>query len=230
MRRPTVIAATAGAILALLGAGGVLVVAGDEQPQRAAAPAPPAAVQEIPPSAPEAPPVAEELPLALPALPSPVPAASFKLYGLPLPAKAPTNERAPGPIIAIGEIEIPSIQVKHTVYEGITLTVVDHGPGHWPGSALPGDPGNTVFAGHRTVNSRPFHNLDLVKPGDRVVFRVGGRTSVYQITKNFVVDGSETHIALPTPQPTVTLFACHPKGSAKQRIVVQGKLLPGESA
>jgi sortase A len=229
MQRPTVVAATAGAILTLLGAAGVLLVAGDEQPQTAA-PAPLPAVQEIPPAAPEAPPVAEELPLALPALPSPVPAASFRLYGLPLPAKAPTNERAPGPIIAIGEIEIPSIQVKHTVYEGITLTVVDHGPGHWPGSALPGDPGNTVFAGHRTVNSRPFHNLDLVKPGDRVVFRVGGRTSVYQITKNFVVDGSETHIALPTPQPTVTLFACHPKGSAKQRIVVQGKLLPGESA
>lgn len=229
MKKPTVIAATAGTILALLGAGGVLVVAGDEQPQRAAAPAPPPAVEELPPAAP-GPPAAQELPPALPALPSPVPAASFKLYGLPLPAKAPTNERAPGPIIAIGEIEIPSIQVKHTLYEGITLTVVDHGPGHWPGSALPGDPGNTVFAGHRTVNSRPFHNLDLVKPGDRVIFRVGGRTSVYQITKNFVVDGSETHIALPTPQPTVTLFACHPKGSAKQRIVVQGKLLPGESA
>lgn len=229
MQRPTVIAATAGAILALLCAAGVLVVAGDEQPQSAAAPAPPPAVEELPPAAPE-PPAADELPPALPALPSPVPAASFKLYGLPLPAKAPTNERAPGPIIAIGEIEIPSIQVKHTVYEGITLTVVDHGPGHWPGSALPGGPGNTVFAGHRTVNSRPFHNLDLVKPGDRVIFRIGGRTSVYQITKNFVVDGSETHIALPTPQPTVTLFACHPKGSAKQRIVVQGKLLPGESA
>ncbi|MGH2689291.1 MAG: sortase, partial [Actinomycetota bacterium] len=174
--------------------------------------------------------VVDELPLAVPALPSPVPAASFKMYGLSLPAKAPTNERAPGPIIAIGEIEIPSIQIKHTIYEGITLTVVDHGPGHWPGSAIPGDPGNTVFAGHRTVNSRPFHNLDLVKPGDRVIFRVGGRTSVYRITKNFVVDGRETQIALPTPQPTVTLFACHPKGSAKQRIVVQGTLLPGESA
>jgi sortase A len=230
MKRSTIVAATAGTVLTVLAGAGVLLVAGDEQLRTVVAqPPPPPAVEELPP-APDAPVVGEELPLALPALPSPVPAASFKMYGLPLPAKAPANERAPGPIVAIGEIEIPSIQVKHTMYEGITLTVVDHGPGHWPGSAMPGDPGNAVFAGHRTVNSRPFHNLDLVKPGDRIIFRAGGRTSVYQVTKNFIVDGRDTQIALPTPQPTVTLFACHPKGSAKQRIVVQGTLLPGESA
>jgi sortase A len=230
MRKTTFIGAVAGCAFVLLGAVGILVVADDGR-QKAPPPARPASEAAAgQPAEPILPPAGDELPLAVPALPTPVPAASYKMYGLSLPAKAPTNERAPGPIIAIGEIEIPSIKVKHTMYEGITLTVVDHGPGHWPGSAMPGDRGNTVFAGHRTVNSRPFHNLDLVKPGDRVIFRVGGRTSTYEVTNNFVVDGSDTHIALPTSEPTVTLFACHPKGSAKQRIVVQGKLLPGDAA
>jgi sortase A len=90
---------------------------------------------------------------------------------------------------------------------------------------MPGDRGNTVFAGHRTVNDHPFGDLDRIKTGDQVTFEVAGRRATYEVTKNFVVDGANTDIALPTPEPTVTLFACHPKGSAKQRIVVQGRLV-----
>ena len=163
----------------------------------------------------------------LPPLPSPIPASPDKMYGLSLPAMAPavSEERAASPIIEIGSIQIPSIHVDHKIYEGVTLTVVDHGPGHWPGSAMPGDPGNSVFAVHRTTHDHPFGDLDLVKKGDQVIFEMGGRRAVYEVTDTLIVDGSNTDIALPTPDPTVTLFACHPKGSAAQRIVAQGKLV-----
>ena len=63
-----------------------------------------------------------------------------------------------------------------------------------------------------------------------MTFEVGGRTSVYEVTDNFVVPGSETSIALPTPDATMTLFACHPKGSAKQRIVLKGRLISANPA
>jgi LPXTG-site transpeptidase (sortase) family protein len=176
---------------------------------------------------PAASPTAEGPPLDLPPLPSPIPAAPDKMFGLSLPAKAPAvaDERAPSPIIQIGRIRIPSLHVDHAIFEGVTLTVVDHGPGHWPGSAMPGEPGNTVFAGHRTTHDKPFADLDLVKAGDQVTFELGGRRAVYEVTGTIIVDGNDTDIALPTANPTMTLFACHPKGSAAQRIVVQGKLV-----
>jgi LPXTG-site transpeptidase (sortase) family protein len=225
VRRSRIIASIAGCTLALAGGAGILLV---KDREHAAAPgaARRGADNPVPAASPSpAPPPAE-----IPVLPSPVPAAPAVMYGLALPEKAPADERAKSPIIAIGKIEIPSINISHTIYEGVTLTVVDHGPGHWPGSAMPGDRGNTVFAGHRTTNDKPFADLDLVKVGDKVTFEAGGRTSVYEVTENFVVDGRETSIALPTPDATMTLFACHPKGSAKQRIVVKGRLLPANPA
>lgn len=224
LRPSRLVALIAGCVLAIGVLVGVLLVGSGHEP-RAPRAAPPRSGADNP--APAASPGAEAPPLDLPPIPSPVPAAPDTMYGLSLPAKAPaiSEERADSPIIEIGRIQIPSIHIDHKIYEGVTLTVVDHGPGHWPGSAMPGDRGNTVFAGHRTTHDKPFGDLDLVKKGDQVTFEMGGRRAVYEVTDNFIVDGSNTDIALPTPDATMTLFACHPKGSAKQRIVLQGKLL-----
>jgi hypothetical protein len=49
----------------------------------------------------------------------------------------------------LGTIEIPAIGVTKSMFEGVTLRVLDNGPGHWPGSAMPGQTGNVVVAGHR---------------------------------------------------------------------------------
>jgi LPXTG-site transpeptidase (sortase) family protein len=221
--RPSrLIALIAGCVVVLGGVAGILVTRGG----RSHAPQAVRQSQTDNP-VPAASPGAEAPPLDLPPLPSPIPAAPDRMFGLSLPAKAPAvaDERAPSQIIQIGRIQIPSIHIDHTIFEGVTLTVVDHGPGHWPGSAMPGDPGNTVFAGHRTTHDKPFGDLDLVKVGDQITFELGGRRAVYKVTRNFIVDGTDTDIALPTAEPTMTLFACHPKGSAAQRIVVQGTLL-----
>ena len=81
----------------------------------------------------------------------------------------PTNPSGPrSPIVKIGEIRIPKIGLVHPVYEGVTLTVVDQGPGHWPGSAVPGQLGNAVFAGHRVTHSHPFRNVDKLVAGDEI--------------------------------------------------------------
>ena len=156
MRRSRVVASVAGCALAVAGSAGILATRDREH-----APAT-AARRSGDNPVPAASPVPTAPPKEVPVLPPPVPAAPAMMFGLALPEKAPVNERAQGPIIAIGKIEIPSIRISHTIYEGVTLTVVDHGPGHWPGSAMPGDRGNTVFAGHRTTNDKPFGDLDLV--------------------------------------------------------------------
>ena len=136
------------------------------------------------------------------------------------PVRVPTNPYADEPIVELGTIEIPRIGLNHRIFQGITLRSIDRGPSHWPGSALPGEAGNAVFAGHRTTHSKPFRNIDQLVPGDEVIFNVAGNRSVYTVTGSEVVTPKALHIVDQTAEPTATLFACHPPGSAKFRFVV----------
>jgi sortase A len=138
------------------------------------------------------------------------------------PIEPPLNPRAKEPIVKIGEIHIPKIGLVHPVYEGVTLTVIDHGPGHWPGSAVPGQLGNAVFAGHRVTHSHPFRRIHEMVPGDDIIFKMQNGTFTYKMTGHQVVTPKDVHIVNPTTDATVTLFACHPPGSARQRYVVRG--------
>src|SRR5689334_198884 len=88
------------------------------------------------------------------------------LAKLPHPLPPPADPYAAGPITEIGSIQIPKIGLLHQVFEGITLTVIDHGPGHWPGSAMPCQRGNAVFPGHRVTHTHPFLDIDRLSPGD----------------------------------------------------------------
>jgi sortase A len=144
---------------------------------------------------------------------------------LPQPDPAPVDAYADVPITEIGSIAIPKIGLLHPIFEGVWLTVVDNGPGHWPGSALPGQRGNSVFAGHRVTHSHPFLDMDLLVPGDKVVFDMPYGTFTYSITSITIVQPEDMSIVTPTPEPTLTLFACHPKHSAAQRIVAKGTLV-----
>lgn len=144
---------------------------------------------------------------------------------LPQPEPSPSDAYADVPVVAIGEIEIPKIGLAHTVYEGVWLTVVDHGPGHWPGTAAPGGWGNTVFAGHRVTNTHPFRRIDELVPGDEIIVRTGDGTFTYQMAGSQIVDEDGLHIVDQSPGHTITLFACHPPGSARYRYVVTGTLV-----
>ncbi|HWS44662.1 MAG TPA: class E sortase [Acidimicrobiia bacterium] len=140
------------------------------------------------------------------------------------PIAPPSDPYAPTPIVQIGVIEIPKINEISPIFEGITLTVIDHGPGHWPGSSMPCGPSNTVFPGHRVTHSHPFLNLDLLSPGDQIVFHMPGHDCVYKVSGTQIVRPTDVWVTNPTPTPTVTLIACHPKHSAAERIVVKGYL------
>lgn len=137
------------------------------------------------------------------------------------PVAPPRDEYAPEPIVEIGSMEIPKIGLRHTIYHGITMRNIDRGPSHWPGTAMPGESGNAVFAGHRVTHSHPFRHIDKLVPGDEVHFTVNGFRSTYLVTGSDVVVPTALHITDPTPTPTATLFACHPPGSARYRYVVR---------
>ena len=142
---------------------------------------------------------------------------------LPVPARAPAPH-APEPRVELGTIEIPKIGVSMMMFEGVSLTALDRGPGHWPGTAMPGHRGNVVVAGHRTSHTKPFRNIDKLAPGDEVIFTTPEGRYVYKVTMTEVVRPSALRIIDQTPASTATLFACHPPGSTRERLVVHLQL------
>ena len=165
-------------------------------------------------------------PTTLPPPPPPPPTTTTTQPRVPqAPVYIPTDAYAPEAIRQLGTIEIPKLGLAHTTYQGVTLRNIDLGPSHWPGTALPGQKGNTVFAGHRVTHDRPFRNIDKLVPGDEVVFTLNGVRSVYRVTGNRVVFPSDTWIADQTAEATGTLYACHPPGSVTQRFVVHLELV-----
>lgn len=144
------------------------------------------------------------------------------------PIAPPNDSYATEPVIELGTIAIPKLGVDMTMYEGIRLTTLDHGPGHWPGTAMPGAVGNVVVGGHRTSKHRVFRDVDQLVAGDEIVFTdTAGVRHVYSVREVTIVQPTDVWIVDPTDTPTATLFACHPPGSTAERIVVFADLVTG---
>jgi sortase A len=132
--------------------------------------------------------------------------------------------------VAIGDpltrIVIPSIGVKTLVVEGTTESALRAGAGHYVNTPLPGETGNVAIAGHRTTYGKPFADLDRLKPGDEVILETPIGTHTYKVSREpFVVENTDWSVISQSATPTLTLTACHPKGSAKQRIVVKAEMV-----
>lgn len=129
----------------------------------------------------------------------------------------------------IGSLEIPAVGLDVPFREGVFDAVVAQGPGHWPGTPLPGAAGNSVFAGHRTTYTKPFADLDLLQKGDAIRATVGkGERLTYRVFQVTVIPEAEyVDLVLRQPQAErariITLFACTPEGSRTHRIVVKAK-------
>jgi sortase A len=143
---------------------------------------------------------------------------------LPTPTPPPAAPYADVPLVTIASIEIPRIGVVLPVREGVWLTVIDQGPGHWPGTAEPGGWGNAVIAAHRTTHGGPFRRIGELVSGDEIVLRDPAGTFTYVVTGTEVVVPTDLWIVDQRAARSITLFACHPIGSAAQRFVVHGEL------
>jgi len=123
--------------------------------------------------------------------------------------------------VQLGRLAIPAIAIDRPLFEGIRLPTFDMGPGHWPGSAMPGQPGNMVVGGHRTSANRDFRDLDQLEPGDEVVVTDNaGETFTYVVQSTEITGPYSLRVIHQTPASTATLFACHPPGEVTERIVV----------
>jgi len=128
---------------------------------------------------------------------------------------------------SLTRIKIPAIGVDVVVVEGTSPSALRAGAGHYPQTPLPCEPGNVAVAGHRTTYGRPFSNLDRLRPGDEIRFETPIGTCVYEVDRApFVIAPTDFSVLDQTANATVTLTTCHPKGSARQRLIVKGTLRP----
>ena len=134
----------------------------------------------------------------------------------------------------IAMIRIPRFGRKwrFVVVEGVDREDLRKGPGHYPGTAMPGEVGNFVVSGHRTTYSAPFNRLGELDRGDKILIDTRDKQYVYKVTGRKIVKPDATEVTAPVPghpkrRPTqrlITLTTCHPKYSAAQRMIIFGEL------
>jgi sortase A len=152
------------------------------------------------------------------------------------PAVAPSDLPPPERGDPVGFISIPRIGADFYIVEGVELRWLQEGPGHFPETPMPGQAGNAAIAGHRTTFKAPFNRIDELAPGDTISVETLQGTFTYEVLPQPGSDGGPAlgH-AVVSPYATeilddkgdnrLTLMACHPKYSARQRIVVEAKLV-----
>jgi sortase A len=127
---------------------------------------------------------------------------------------------------ALTRLVIPTIKVDTVVVEGTGSSALRAGAGHYPNTPLPGEEGNVAIAGHRTTYGKPFANIDHLAVGDDIVLETPIGRHVYRVTRApFVVANNDFTVISQTPGRSLTLTTCHPKGSARQRLVVRAEML-----
>ena len=126
-------------------------------------------------------------------------------------------------------IEIPKIGVDSIVVEGTSPSALKAGAGHYPQTPLPGEAGNVAIAGHRTTYGRPFNRIDGLRPGDPIILTTPVGRYTYEVVRDpWITDPYDWSVIEQAPEPLLTLTTCHPKGGARERLVVRAKLMRTE--
>jgi sortase A len=119
----------------------------------------------------------------------------------------------------------------YVVVEGVGRDDLKKGPGHYPGTALPGQLGNVVVSGHRTTYLAPFNRFDELRAGDPVIFEMADGWYTYRVVSTEIVQPTATWV-IDNPYPdkrpvgrSFTFTTCNPKYSARQRLVVYGSFV-----
>ena len=125
----------------------------------------------------------------------------------------------------IGRLEVPRLGLHAIVRESVDDDTLRFAAGHVPGTALPGEPGNVVIAGHRDTL---FRSLAEVRPGDAVRLLTPDGAFAYAVTHVEVVEPTRLDVLEPRSPREATLVTCYPfsyVGKAPLRFVVRAASL-----
>lgn len=126
----------------------------------------------------------------------------------------------------MGAIEIPRLGIAAAVVQGDSAQLLQRAVGHIPDTAVPGETGNVVLAGHRDGFFRP---LERVRTGDEIVVKTLGGDFHYVVESTIVVGAGDVWVLAPIGGNTLTLITCFPfkyVGAAPDRFVVRARETP----
>jgi len=125
----------------------------------------------------------------------------------------------------VARLTLPRLQQALFVVEGTDQKELRKGPGHMPGTALPGVKGNCVIAGHRDTH---FRALEGIRKGDEVELETKYGHFRYQVRSMEVVSPTNVKSLSPTPDAVLHLITCYPfqyVGHAPKRMVIEAALV-----
>lgn len=137
-------------------------------------------------------------------------------------AEVVSSRRAASPGL-IGRIDIPRLGISAIVSKGVDDRTLRRAVGHVPGTALPGDAGNSALAAHRDTFFGP---LQWARTGDRIRVRTPDGDVSYVVSDTRVVEPTDLSVLEPTTDQTLTLITCYPfsyVGPAPQRFIVRAQ-------
>ncbi|HEV3334204.1 MAG TPA: class D sortase [Bryobacteraceae bacterium] len=145
----------------------------------------------------------------------------------PVPVPQP-GTRTPNESFALGaavaKLTIPRLDAQLYVVEGVDQADLRRGPGHMPGTALPGENGNCVVAGHRDTH---FRLLKDIRKGDDIVLETRTGLFLYRVKSMQIVTPQNIAAIQPSTDAVLHLITCYPfyyVGSAPKRYIVEADL------
>jgi sortase A len=125
----------------------------------------------------------------------------------------------------LGRLRIPRIGVSVIYVEGTATADLRSGPGHYPGTPIPGEPGTVAIAGHRTTYGAWFRRINHLKPRDRIVITMAYGRFTYRVERTRIVPPTALWVTRRVGYDRLILSACNPLYSAAQRIIVFARLV-----
>lgn len=129
-------------------------------------------------------------------------------------AKDGESDTAPWPWAdtrPIARLSAKGGDIELIVLEGGSGRTLAFAPGHLSVSALPGEKGNSIIAGHRDTH---FQFLQFMKRGESILFEMAnGNNHLYRVIDIDVVDSRRSSILIDTDSPMLSLVTCYPFGA-----------------
>ncbi len=134
-----------------------------------------------------------------------------------VPSRPPLGE-------PVAKLTIPRLGTELYVFEGTDEKDLRLGPGHMPGTAMPGAKGNCVIAGHRDTH---FRALKDIRQGDEIDLETARGLYTYTVNNTAIVLPTNTASLAPSQSAVLNLITCYPfyyLGNAPKRFIVTAKL------
>lgn len=142
----------------------------------------------------------------------------------PVPSPAAADNAPPYPRgEPIARLRIPSAEIDAVVFAGDDAATLEKGPGHVPGTEMPGEDTfrkNCVITGHRDSH---FRHLGWLRKGTPIELETPSGNVSYRVVSREIVNPDAVRVLQPTEKPRLTLITCYPfnyVGAAPHRLVV----------